>query len=270
MPDPDPIRMGEEAEIAAWESVWNAAPEPARTQIGLSCERSPFGGFVSRASGFGWWFFNRIVGVGFDTDAGRAWLDEQLNQLAAAGQPYGASICESMISDDLAAHLTSRGLKHTSTLAKMIRRSDGLQHPETTLDIREIGPDETPVFADTVQAGYGMPSFLNPMFLAMPGLEGWHCYVAFDNGEPVGTGAMHIVGDVAWLGFGSVLADRRRSGFHRSMMLHRMCDAADLGCRWLVTETNRPEGDEPAPSYHNMERNGFQLAYCRANWVKSD
>jgi len=40
-----------------------------------------------------------------------------------------------------------------------------------------------------------------------------------------------------------------------------------LGCKWFVTETGEETADEPNPSYHNMLRSGFELAYLRPNYV---
>ena len=46
-------------------------------------------------------------------------------------------------------------------------------------------------------------------------------------------------------------------------MARRIRDGADLGCRWLVTETGEDTPHHPNPSYHNMLRTGFLLAYQR-------
>jgi hypothetical protein len=53
------------------------------------------------------------------------------------------------------------------------------------------------------------------------------------------------------------------------MLARRMIDAADLGCRWLQTETNLAEGDEPTPSLDNMKRLGFEMAYARDSHVRT-
>ena len=44
-------------------------------------------------------------------------------------------------------------------------------------------------------------------------------------------------------------------------------DAARLDCRWVITETGEDLPDHPNPSYHNMLRAGFKLAYMRPNYV---
>ena len=44
-------------------------------------------------------------------------------------------------------------------------------------------------------------------------------------------------------------------------MARRLCDGARLGCEWFVTETGQDRPDKPNPSFHNMLRTGFKVAY---------
>ncbi len=48
-------------------------------------------------------------------------------------------------------------------------------------------------------------------------------------------------------------------------MARRIAAAAAAGKRWLFTETGQPQPGEPSPSYNNMRRCGFELAYLRQN-----
>lgn len=50
-------------------------------------------------------------------------------------------------------------------------------------------------------------------------------------------------------------------------MSKRIKDAVELGCRWLVTETGEDLPEHPNPSFHNMLRTGFELAYQRPNFI---
>jgi len=40
-----------------------------------------------------------------------------------------------------------------------------------------------------------------------------------------------------------------------------------LGCRWFVSETAASTPEKPSPSYQNMVRGGFELAYLRPDFV---
>ncbi len=260
------INRGERAEIAAWESVWDAAPEPLREKLGLSKERAG-SVLVLRASSFPWWFANRILGLGIEEPADRSWVEAQLDRYAAAGAPCGVSLCREAQPAEIVDWLEARGLNKTTSLAKMVRSTDNLPNADAEATIREVGLEDAGLFAGTAARGYGLPDSMAELFAAVPGREGWRFYLSYDGGEPVGTGGIFVRGDVAWVGFGSTIPSHRGRHLHGAMMAHRMHAAADLGCRWLVTETDLPEGDEPAPSFHNMRRLGFELAYDRPNYV---
>jgi len=79
---------------------------------------------------------------------------------------------------------------------------------------------------------------------------------------------MRIEEGIAWLGFGATTEGYRRRGGQSAMFARRLQDARDAGCRLAITETGEESADDPNPSYHNMLRAGFQLAYARRNWVR--
>ena len=83
-------------------------------------------------------------------------------------------------------------------------------------------------------------------------------------------GALFVKGDVGWLGIASTLPAYRPRGAQGALMARRIRDGADLGCRWLVTETGEDTPHHPNPSYHNMLRTGFSLAYRRPNYIAQE
>jgi hypothetical protein len=50
-------------------------------------------------------------------------------------------------------------------------------------------------------------------------------------------------------------------------MARRIEDGRALGCRWFVTETGEDAPARPNPSFRNMIRAGFRLAYHRVNFM---
>jgi hypothetical protein len=52
-----------------------------------------------------------------------------------------------------------------------------------------------------------------------------------------------------------------------ALIVRRLVDAAGLGCTHAVVETAEPTADKPAPSYRNVTRLGFTLAYARPNFL---
>jgi hypothetical protein len=50
-------------------------------------------------------------------------------------------------------------------------------------------------------------------------------------------------------------------------MTERIREAIRQGCRWIITETGEDIPANPNPSYRNMLRSGFRLAYQRPNYI---
>ena len=92
--------------------------------------------------------------------------------------------------------------------------------------------------------------------------------MGFDGDTPVSTAAMRIADGVAWFGFGATSESHRGRGGQSAMFARRLRDARDAGCRFAIVETGKETAEDPNPSYRNMVRSGFQLAYFRHNWVR--
>ncbi|WP_127902305.1 GNAT family N-acetyltransferase [Solirhodobacter olei] len=260
------IQIGEQSEIAAWASVWDAARPDVHESLELSSERNG-GCLVLRAAKYPWWFMNRIIGLGIDSRADLDWLSDQIQRYRLAGTRCSISLCSEALPKGLEDHLTGNGLKCGFVLAKMMRQAEDLPDLDLSVAIREVGVDSAHLFGVTTVRGFGFPAVLTDFLGTLPGTQGWHTYLAYDADEPVGTGAFFVWGAVAWMGFDSVLSSHRRKGIHRALMLHRMHAAADLGCRWLVTEAIRPPDNITSPSLRNMHRLGFDLTYDRPSYV---
>jgi hypothetical protein len=112
-----------------------------------------------------------------------------------------------------------------------------------------------------------MPPTLAPWLAAIVGRKGWHAYVARDNGKAVGGAAMFLADGRAWLGIGAVQASARRRGGQGGLLARRIADGLAHGARWFATETGKPLPGEPHPSFSNIQRAGFTIAYERANWT---
>lgn len=77
-------------------------------------------------------------------------------------------------------------------------------------------------------------------------------------GEPAGTGALWVDGDLAWLLADATLPDYRGRGIQSALQVRRLELAREAGCRLAVTESV-----PGSASQRNMERLGFQVAYTR-------
>ena len=88
--------------------------------------------------------------------------------------------------------------------------------------------------------------------------NGTRLFLAWVDGEAVGTGELFITDNIAWLSGDATLEHARRTGVQRALQLHRLAVARDSGATLAVSEA-----DPGGVSQRNMERLGFRVAYTR-------
>lgn len=213
-------------------------------------------------------FFNRILMLGVSQPATEAVLDEAIGLFQAAGcDNYMAQVSPLAQPVQLPGWLEARGLKPSRNWAKMYRGNDPAPVIPTDLRLELVGQDQVDAFGDLVITTFEVPTMLHPIMKCTVGKPGWHSYLAYDGDKPVACTSMHIRGDVAWLGNMGTLKKFRKRGAQGALFARCIQDGRALGVKWFITETGEDTPADPNPSYHNMVRNGFQLAYLRRNYV---
>ncbi|HEX4897129.1 MAG TPA: hypothetical protein VFV53_02070 [Candidatus Limnocylindrales bacterium] len=260
----------EMAEVRVLEEVFGLATAQPADPVGA--EILEVGGGVATAlTAVDIGFFNRTVGLGIerplteeDLDAVVAFYDRlarstSVIQLAPQARPAGAD-----------AWLTERGFAKGRRWAKVWRPVDGSVEVATSLRIEPVaGAAQRPDFERILTAAFEFPSIIAPMASAPVGRPGWTHFIGYDGDEAVSAAAMYVVDRVAWFGYGATLEAFRGRGGQSAMFAARLRLAAELGCRYAVTETGEETPDEPNPSYRNMKRMGFRDAYLRQNWIRA-
>jgi len=98
---------------------------------------------------------------------------------------------------------------------------------------------------------------------AYPYMTSTTCYLAWIDGEAVGTGTMSVHDGVAEFFGASTRPSFRNRGVQGALLASRLAEAQRLGCDIATVHT------EPGtPSQRNVERFGFRLAYTKVNLVK--
>ncbi len=260
---PQLARLVEFGEAQAYADMFRHAPPGLRLRV------EPFGAAIALlAPDVPILLFNRVIGLGLDEPAAEATLDAAVELYRRAGiRNFGVQLSPAAQPADLPGWLQARGLAPASRWAKVYRPAEAPPESETSLLIELAGPEHAPAFARVACTAFGMPHFLQPWLMAGVGQPGWRHYLAFDGEQAVATGALFVRGEVGWLGVGGTLPSHRRRGGQQALMARRIEDALRLGCRWLITETGEDTPDNPNPSYRNMLRLGFILAYQRPNYV---
>jgi hypothetical protein len=195
-------------------------------------------------------------------------LDEAIAVFKQTGcQNYLAQVSPLAQPAQVPEWLAARGFKPSSNWSKMIRNNEPAPAIPTDLRLEEIEPGQAEAYADVVLASFEIPGVLRPLMKGIVGKPGWHHFMAFDGEKPAAAAAMFVHGEVAWLGFDGTLKKYRQRGAQGALQAMRIEAGRKLGCKWFVTETGEDTPENPNPSYHNMLRTGFKLAYLRRNYV---
>ncbi len=257
----------ESTEAAAWADYYRCAPLDFAYKYGVQVQQAG-SAWVTLMSGVDSWFFNRINGLGLESATTQDALDGALGVLTSAGcKEYTVQLSPLAQPPELEAWLKARGLCFRSNWAKMYRDASPAPSARCGLRIERIGPDAAEAYGRIVLETFEMPAMLLPMMSGHIGQPGWSSYLGYDGDRPVCTASMFVSGDVAWLGMGSTLAPYRGRGAQSAMFARRIEDGLQAGCQWFVTETGEDTPQSPNPSYRNMRRAGFKLAYMRPNYV---
>ena len=150
-------------------------------------------------------------------------------------------------------------------------RWGGCLNRSFSLDVRPVGATHAHVFGHLVATAFDYPPAIAPLASQTIGRPHWHHYLAFEGDTPIASGAMYIAGEAAWFGFAATDAAHRKRGAQQALILRRLEDAADAGCKWVSVETAEDTVTRDAPSFRNLCRLGFEIAYGRPNylWVRA-
>jgi len=267
--DPEIAYWCEMAEAYAWGDMFTATAEQPGNPMGAHVE-TPGDGVVFALTAIDTFLCNRALGIGVarraiqsDVEAAVAFFD----RLGRA--ETGVPLSPNATPPDLRVWFEDLGYVPSRNWVKLWHSLRDLPTAMTDLRIEVVGPEWADDFARiSVIEAYGFPPEIAPSVWATMGRPGWRHYLGFDGDLPVTSAAMRIEEGIAWLGFGATTEGYRRRGGQSAMFARRLQDARDAGCRLAITETGEESADDPNPSYHNMLRAGFQLAYARRNWVR--
>jgi GNAT superfamily N-acetyltransferase len=242
------MEPGERAELEAFRDWVAAAP-------GRVVESAQQGGAVAlRSARFQTRELNRIVGL-YDI--------AHLDALAPlyAGAPFWVALDPAAGLDD---ELAARGFVADYPWQKFAR---GLEPTDARTDLVVRDAETAGDFGAAFAEGYGLPRAAADFAAAVVGRPGWQCFVAYDEGRPVASGALFESGDAGWLGAAATLPSHRGRGAQSAILAARVERARERGLRVLVTETGVPRDGRPGASYRNLVRSGFEPTYVRPNYA---
>jgi len=252
----------ESTEASAYADLMQAAP----SDFGVDVDSSEDGVLLS-APCVDALLFNRMVGLGLRRPATRDAVHKAVERLHATGvRNFGIQLSPTATPADTADWIGAAGLERRDNWTKVYRPATPEPTVPTELRLERAAANLADRFAAVACMGFAMPPALAPWFAASVGRPGWYHYLAWADDEPVAVAAMFVRDHVGWLGVAATLPAHRRRGAQGALMVRRIHDGLALGCRWFVTETGQDRPDKPNPSFHNMRRAGFVVAYDRPNF----
>jgi len=261
-------RIWELSESNHSNDLWGALSEEAAPQLGI--RREKIGSATAlMMSNINISEFNRVIGVGIGEPAIESVIDRIAALYAPAGNTVVVHIDPTAQPAELPRWLEQRGFMRSHNVARTYRDASEPHDVATDLRIECIGPERAGEWADVGLAAFGMPSQLKPWAKSLVGRPNWRNYLAFDGDEPAAIASLRVQDGIGWLGNGATLPSHRRRGAQGALMAQRIRDGIEMHCKWFVTETDEETAEDPNPSYHNMLRAGFKLAYLRANYVST-
>ena len=144
--------------------------------------------------------FNRALGLGLREPATEAALDEIDACCTRRGLAYNIALTPDAQPLELPEWLEARGFQRGYAWTKFAQSAEPSPRRESDLRVEELGADQANLFADVFVRAYGTPEVARPLLARIPGSDGWHCFLAFDDKAPAATGALFVTGSVGWLG----------------------------------------------------------------------
>jgi hypothetical protein len=267
--DPELAYWAEMSEALAWADIYRAAAALPGDPVGAITARPGDGvAFAFRKLDIP--FFNRTIGIGVARPAVESDVDDVVAFYDGAERATSvAQLAPHAAPAGVVGWFETRGFNRSRTWVKMWHDLASIPEARTDFRIEVIGPDRADDFGRLgVVEAYDFPDVVGPASGATAGRAGWTHYMGFDGDTPVSTAAMRIEDGVAWFGFGATSESHRGRGGQSALFARRLRDAREAGCRFAIVETGKETAEEPNPSYRNMVRSGFQLAYFRTNWVR--
>jgi hypothetical protein len=253
--------------VKAFDDLYRAAEGAAAATCGVS-RSSTRSVCVAIAAKVEVLAFNRVIGLGVQEPASEDELDQAIGRFVRAGVPrFFVQLSPAAEPAGLKGWLEARGLRFYNNWMKLYRGVEAAPQVNTDLRIEQIGQGDADTFAAIASTCLGWPEKVWPWIALTVGRPGWRHYIAFDGKTPAATSALYVAGRYGWLDFAATLSEYRGRGAQGAFIARRIRDAAEAGCSHLVVETAEERADHPAPSYRNIVRFGFQVAYTRPNYI---
>jgi len=265
-PDRDIVLAMELGETRAWADLYAAMPDGLRSHLGAEIVEWEAAA-VFRMRGIDYADFNRVVGLGVRSQVAQGDVERAVSCLRGSSiRQFLVHLAPSQQQEQLREWCRGLGLKPKRSWVKLFRRRERPHELKADFDVREVVAGDARHVGDVACSGFGMPAALSEWIAGLVGRHGWRHFLAWEGDMPVAGGSLFLHGKTAWLGLASTRPEKRRRGAQGAIMAARIRAAIDAGAELIFTEAAQDLPQKPNPSFHNMLRAGFSLAYVRENF----
>ncbi|MEZ5308797.1 MAG: GNAT family N-acetyltransferase [Pyrinomonadaceae bacterium] len=209
----------------------------------------------------------QTFGLGMFEDADEQALESIENFFISRGADVFHEVSP-LADPNLLAMLVGRGYQPIELSTVLIKPLAGYSAiANQTVQTRVVQTEEAELWAKTSARAWSneMPELgdfmLNYGTISAHG-EGAFPFLAEIDEEPVATGMLYIVGDMAFLAGASTVPEARKRGAQTALLNDRLAFAIEQGCAFAMM------GAAPgSQSQRNAEKNGFRVAYTRTKWM---
>ena len=213
--------------------------------------------------------FNRVLNFGINNPVSEQDIDAILQFYKANKvRRFFINVSPAAKPGNTGEILTGKGFRHYNNWAQMYYKLPKEIEPlKSELEARPAHQDDKETFAFVINHAFNWHGYAGELIAASIGLPNWIHFIIYEGEEPISAAAMYAAGEIGSLVIGGTLEKHRGKGAQKLLINYRSRKAIEAGCKYLVTETAEDTPEKPSPSYQNMIKSGFKLAYIRPNWI---
>ncbi len=261
------VVAAERVERADWRDAYSSVGPDLANEFGMRFEKIGEADLLVMTA-VDMLMFNRVSGLGVESPATEALLDEAIERFRGAGVPrFFIDVSPAARPILLTDWIAGRGYPIHNNWVKLTREVGPVPTALTTTRVVEIGRERAHDYGRIVQVVFGLPDRMSDWASAHVGRPGRRHFMAFEREKPVATAGLYVQGEWGELGYAAVLPEARGRGIQAALIAARVRAARESGCRWLSMETAEETLEKPSYSLRNARKMGFEVAYLRPNYL---
>jgi len=257
----------ESSEARAYASLIRAAPEPFLKEHGLLAVPIESAVAIVAQSVTNTLNMNRVIGLGVAEVATHAMVAQIVSLYEERGLSFGIEVGPFARPKEIPEWLRARRIRRSVATAMQYRDARPLKARVGPVSVVRAPHSARETVADICCSVFRMPPVAHALIAGTADRPEWRQWIAYSGNRPAAAALSFVCAGIAWLGWDATLPEFRGQGAQSLMIVHRVNEAVDAGCKYMTTETAINTATSTDSSYRNYERLGFSCAYERATYV---